>query len=590
MLLYAATIFLSAFLLFLVQPLLAKQILPVVRRDGRRVDARAWCSSSSCCCWATPTRTGSRRASRAPQQAWVHIALLVASLVFLPMVPDAAWKPAGDENPVVAHPAAALRDRRPALLPALLDEPAAAGVVRARASRARAPTGCSRCRTSPRCWRCWATRSSSSRAFDNPRAVALVVGGLRGVRGALRGARLAEPRRCRALTVERRPDRGRPPTSRAPRARPDRALAHALGDGLGHAARASPTTSRRTSRRSRCCGWSRSRSTCSPSSSASRAATGTSATPTSGFLVWILCVMAWFLADKSLQFELLWHIAVFTVGPLLRLHVLPRRARAPPPGPAAPHALLPRGVAGRRDRRRAGGHRGAGDAARLPRARDRARGDRGAPRARAEPRAGRCRSWRCSRWWPRSPSAPSSIACTHFTAGHGAHRAQLLRRAAREGEPVARATTPTRATARSCTARSCTASSGCREKFRRSATTYYKPGSGIGHGDPRPRGPADQGRRDRPGHGHARGLRRRRRRLPLLRHQPGGRAHRATSTSPTSRTRPAKIEVVLGDARLSLEREAAAGLRRARGGRLLRRLDPGAPHHRTRRSARSCAT
>jgi SAM-dependent methyltransferase len=31
-------------------------------------------------------------------------------------------------------------------------------------------------------------------------------------------------------------------------------------------------------------------------------------------LVWVLCVMAWFLADKSLQFELLWQILVFTVG------------------------------------------------------------------------------------------------------------------------------------------------------------------------------------------------------------------------------------------------------------------------------------
>src|SRR5262249_24903170 len=33
-----------------------------------------------------------------------------------------------------------------------------------------------------------------------------------------------------------------------------------------------------------------------------------------GFLIWVLCVMAWFLADKSLQFELLWHIAIFTLG------------------------------------------------------------------------------------------------------------------------------------------------------------------------------------------------------------------------------------------------------------------------------------
>jgi SAM-dependent methyltransferase len=33
-----------------------------------------------------------------------------------------------------------------------------------------------------------------------------------------------------------------------------------------------------------------------------------------GFLAWMLCVMAWFLAYKDLQFELLWHIAVFTLG------------------------------------------------------------------------------------------------------------------------------------------------------------------------------------------------------------------------------------------------------------------------------------
>ena len=33
-----------------------------------------------------------------------------------------------------------------------------------------------------------------------------------------------------------------------------------------------------------------------------------------GSLLWMLCVMAWFLADKSLQFELLWQIVVFTVG------------------------------------------------------------------------------------------------------------------------------------------------------------------------------------------------------------------------------------------------------------------------------------
>jgi SAM-dependent methyltransferase len=33
-----------------------------------------------------------------------------------------------------------------------------------------------------------------------------------------------------------------------------------------------------------------------------------------GFLVWIVCVMAWFLADKRLQFELVWQVGVFAAG------------------------------------------------------------------------------------------------------------------------------------------------------------------------------------------------------------------------------------------------------------------------------------
>ncbi|HEX4944220.1 MAG TPA: fused MFS/spermidine synthase, partial [Usitatibacteraceae bacterium] len=33
-----------------------------------------------------------------------------------------------------------------------------------------------------------------------------------------------------------------------------------------------------------------------------------------GLLVWIVCVMAWFLADKRLQFELAWQVAVFAAG------------------------------------------------------------------------------------------------------------------------------------------------------------------------------------------------------------------------------------------------------------------------------------
>ena len=47
-----------------------------------------------------PTRTGSRARARPRVQAVVHLALLAASLAFLPIVPDAAWKPHGGDNPV----------------------------------------------------------------------------------------------------------------------------------------------------------------------------------------------------------------------------------------------------------------------------------------------------------------------------------------------------------------------------------------------------------------------------------------------------------------------------------------------------------
>jgi hypothetical protein len=33
-----------------------------------------------------------------------------------------------------------------------------------------------------------------------------------------------------------------------------------------------------------------------------------------GLLIWVLCMMGWFLADRTIQFELLWHIGVFCLG------------------------------------------------------------------------------------------------------------------------------------------------------------------------------------------------------------------------------------------------------------------------------------
>src|SRR5260221_1688035 len=99
MLLHAATVFLSAFLLFLVQPLLPKQILPWF---GGAAIVWSLCMvfsqlvllwGSACAHWL-PSRVDARR------QAWIHIALLVASLAFLPVAPDVSWKPAGGDNPV----------------------------------------------------------------------------------------------------------------------------------------------------------------------------------------------------------------------------------------------------------------------------------------------------------------------------------------------------------------------------------------------------------------------------------------------------------------------------------------------------------
>jgi hypothetical protein len=95
---YAATIFLSSFLLFLVQPIIAKQILP-------------WFGGSAAV-WTTclvffqsvllagyayadlTTRLGPRR------QALLHMVLLAASLACLPIIASSGWKPQGEEEPI----------------------------------------------------------------------------------------------------------------------------------------------------------------------------------------------------------------------------------------------------------------------------------------------------------------------------------------------------------------------------------------------------------------------------------------------------------------------------------------------------------
>ena len=98
MLLFALTIFASAFLLFLVQPIIAKQILPWFGGS-----AAVW---TTCLVFfqtallagyayadALVRRVGRRNRAR------VHVALLAASVLVLPIIPAATWKPLGTEEP-----------------------------------------------------------------------------------------------------------------------------------------------------------------------------------------------------------------------------------------------------------------------------------------------------------------------------------------------------------------------------------------------------------------------------------------------------------------------------------------------------------
>ena len=97
MLLYAATIFLSAFLLFLVQPVIAKQILPWF---GGAASVWATClvffQSVLLLGYAYADWTSRHMSPRT--QAKLHIALLVVSLALLPIIPDVRWTPGGEEG------------------------------------------------------------------------------------------------------------------------------------------------------------------------------------------------------------------------------------------------------------------------------------------------------------------------------------------------------------------------------------------------------------------------------------------------------------------------------------------------------------
>ena len=99
MLLYALTIFASAFLLFLVQPIVAKQILPWF---GGSAAVWATClvffQTTLLLGYAYADFTVRRLSPRA--QVKLHVVLLAVSLIALPIIPGGFWKPEGSENPV----------------------------------------------------------------------------------------------------------------------------------------------------------------------------------------------------------------------------------------------------------------------------------------------------------------------------------------------------------------------------------------------------------------------------------------------------------------------------------------------------------
>src|SRR5579864_2243870 len=95
---YAATIFLSSFLLFLVQPLIARLILP-------------WFGGSAAV-WTTcllffqvvlllgySYAHATIRYLKPRMQMLVHAGLLLVSAAALPIYPNASWKPYGNEDP-----------------------------------------------------------------------------------------------------------------------------------------------------------------------------------------------------------------------------------------------------------------------------------------------------------------------------------------------------------------------------------------------------------------------------------------------------------------------------------------------------------
>src|SRR5438128_5356853 len=100
LLFYAVTLFVSASLLFLVQPMVGKMILPLLGGTPAVWNTcmvffqAALLAGYAYAHWST-TWLGSRR------QALVHLGFLFVPLLFLPIAVEKSWPPSTSGNPVL---------------------------------------------------------------------------------------------------------------------------------------------------------------------------------------------------------------------------------------------------------------------------------------------------------------------------------------------------------------------------------------------------------------------------------------------------------------------------------------------------------
>lgn len=99
MLPYALSVFLGAFLLFQVQPLIGKYILPWFGGSpGTWTTCLLFFQTALLGGYAYAHLVSSRLNRR--QQAWTHLLLLAVALACLPIIPSDAWKPVGGQEPI----------------------------------------------------------------------------------------------------------------------------------------------------------------------------------------------------------------------------------------------------------------------------------------------------------------------------------------------------------------------------------------------------------------------------------------------------------------------------------------------------------